>query len=237
SAPPNTAGAPPARTPGCQWWVRLDPARLEEGVRAAARPGTTGVFVPGAELELLRRVDALLTDAERADTGAPLAVIAQLETARGMADVRDIARAPRLHRLGLGEADLAAELGMSPSPDRHELWHLRGDVVLASALAGLVPPVGPVQTELGDGGLLARSTVQLVRQGFSARTLIHPDQVAVVHEALAPTPEELADARDVLAVFDDAQANGSGVARDRRGRMVDLAVVRSARAITARGQA
>lgn len=224
------------RTPGCQWWVRLDPARLIESVEAAVRPGTTGVFVPSAEVDLLHRVDGLLTEAERDRNIPRLAVIALLETARGVAEVRTLVGMPRLLRVGLGEADLAAELGMTPSPDRRELWPIRSDVVVASALARLAPPVGPVQTDLNDDELLAGSTAELVRQGYAARTLLHPRQVAVVHEALAPSAEQLEEANDILAVFAEAQANGSGVARDRRGRLVDLAVVRSARAVLARSQ-
>jgi citrate lyase subunit beta/citryl-CoA lyase len=232
----HSAVAAHERTADCQWWVRLDPAQLDDGVAAAVRPGTCGVFVPSAEAGLLHHVDRLLTANEQERGVAPLAVVALLETARGVAEVREVAAAPRLHRIGIGEADLAAELSMSPSADRRELWPIRSDVVIASALTGLVPPVGPVQTDIDDAELLARSTTQLVRQGFAARTLVHPRQVSVVHEALAPTVEELEDARDVLAAFDIARAHGSGVARDRRGRLVDLAVVRSARAVTARAQ-
>lgn len=233
----HTAVANHDRSPGCQWWVRLDPACLDAGVDAAVRPGTTGVFVPTAEPDLLRRVDRLLAEAEARRGVVPLVVVALLETARGVSEVSEVAAAPRLHRIGIGEADLAAELGMTPSADRRELWPIRSNVVVASALAGLAPPVGPVQTDLEDVELLARSSEQLVRQGFAARTLIHPAQVAVVHEALAPTAEQLQDARDVLAAFDAARLRGSGVARDPKGRLVDLAVVRSARAVVGRAAA
>ncbi len=222
------------RTPGVQWWVRLDPARLDDGVRAAVQPGTTGVFVPSAEPELLARVDEVLTVVEDERGLRPLAVIGLLETAYGVAEVRAVAAAPRVHRLGIGEADLAAELGMQPDPDHRELWAIRSDVVVASAVARVAAPVGPVQTDVTDLEALASSTARLVRQGFAARTLIHPRQVPVVHEALAPSPAEVADAEAVVAAFEAAERDGSGVALDPRGKLVDLAVVRSARAVLAR---
>jgi len=223
-----------ARAPGPQWWVRVDPARLEEGLRAAAREGTTGVFVPAAEPALLAQVDRILTELETERGLAPLAAVALLETAYGVAEARAIAAAPRVHRLGIGEADLAAELGMRPDPERRELWAIRSDVVVASALARIAAPVGPVQTDVSDLDALASTTALLVRQGFAARTLIHPRQVPVVHRALAPSEAEIADARAVVEAFAQAQRAGSGVALDPRGRLVDLAVVRSARAVLAR---
>lgn len=230
----HAAVADHVRTPGVQWWVRLDPARLDDGVRAAVQPGTTGVFVPSAEPELLARVDEVLTVVEDERGLRPLAVIGLLETAYGVAEVRAVATAPRVHRLGIGEADLAAELGMQPDPDRRELWAIRSDVVVASAVARVAAPVGPVQTDVTDLEALASSTARLVRQGFAARTLIHPRQVPVVHEALAPSPAEVADAEAVVAAFEAAERDGSGVALDPRGKLVDLAVVRSARAVLAR---
>lgn len=222
------------REPGPQWWVRVDPAQLEQGVRAAAKPGTTGVVLPGADPDALRTLTELLGSVE-AERGLPtLAVLPLLETARGVAAVESVALAPRVHRLGLGEADLAAALGMVPSQDRRELWPIRSAVVVASALAGISPPVGPVQTDLSDEDLLRTSTVDLVRQGFSARTLIHPSQIEVVHASLRPTDEQVSDAEDVARRFHQAAGEGRGVAVDARGRLIDLAVLRSAEAVLRR---
>ena len=51
----------------------------------------------------------------------------------------------------------------------------------------------------------------------------------MAHEVFTPDETELAQARAVLAAFDQAAADGSSVALDPSGRMIDLAVVRSAR--------
>ena len=58
-------------------------------------------------------------------------------------------------------------------------------------------------------------------------------QVPVINEVLTPTDDELAAARDVLARF---EAAGEGVTVDERGRLIDLAVVRSARETLARAR-
>jgi citrate lyase subunit beta / citryl-CoA lyase len=163
-----------------------------------------------------------------------VAVLALVETARGLVAAEAVAAAPRVVRLGLGEADLAGELGLQPGPDKEELWPLRSRVVVASAAAGILPPVGPVETAVRDADRLVRTTGILLRQGFRGRTAIHPAQVPVINEAFTPGPEELAAARDVLSRLAEAGERGSGVAMTADGGFIDAAVVRSAREVVGR---
>jgi citrate lyase subunit beta/citryl-CoA lyase len=136
--------------------------------------------------------------------------------------------------MGLGEADLAGELGLQPGPDREELWPLRSRIVVASVAAGILPPVGPVETAVRDADRLARTTQLLIRQGFRARTAIHPGQVPVINDAFTPSGDQLAAARDVLDRLAAAQSQGSGVALTADGRFIDEAVARSAREVVGR---
>jgi citrate lyase subunit beta / citryl-CoA lyase len=205
-------------------WVRINADTPAEDLAAIAdRPGLAGVVVPKAEPALLSEVDRLL--GSRA-----VPALALLETARGVRDVHAVAESPRVVRLGLGEADLAGELNLRPGPDREELWPLRSAVVVASAAAGLLPPVGPVHTAVRDLPELERTTELLLRQGFRARTAITPTQLATINKVFTPTQAEVEQARATVALLTDA----AGVAVDADGRMVDEAVVRSAREVLAR---
>jgi citrate lyase subunit beta/citryl-CoA lyase len=73
---------------------------------------------------------------------------------------------------------------------------------------------------------LAASTTALRRNGFGARQAIHPDQVGPINEAFTPTSDEVERARATLA---GADATGNGAWVDAEGRMVDEAVLRTAR--------
>ena len=137
-----------------------------------------------------------------------------------------IARAPRVVRLAIGEADLRAELGVDPSEDERELAAIRTQIVLASAAAGIEPPIGPVSTDFTDLDAFRRSTEALRRLGFGARATIHPAQVGIVNEAFTPTAAAIAQARRLV---DRYESSGGGVLLDDEGRMVDEAVVRAAR--------
>ncbi len=184
----------------------------------------------------LARVDAELNVLERQSglqSGA-ITVVALLETARGILDARSIAEAPRVCRLAIGEADLSAELGIELTPgDEREMLTARATLVLASAAAGIEPPVGPVSTDFRDLDALRSSTEHLRRMGFRGRSCIHPAQVDIVNEVFTPTGAEVERAQRLVRLCDEALAAGRGVIADDGGKMIDEAVVRTARRIVA----
>jgi citrate lyase subunit beta/citryl-CoA lyase len=141
-----------------------------------------------------------------------------------------------VRQLGLGELDLRAEVGIEPSDDERELLPVRVQVVLASAAAGLAPPIGPISTDFRDHEALQHSTDALRRLGFGSRWAIHPAQVPVINQVFMPTPEQLEAARRLVERFDGALDQGVGVGVDEDGKMVDEAVVRAARRILARAR-
>ncbi len=225
---------------GPQWWVRINAESLAVDVAdVTIGPQLSGIVLPKADPALLAELDRRLSSAERS-AGLParsVPVLALIESARGLMAVQRVTTAPRVVRVGLGEADLAAELGLQPGPDREELWPLRSQIVVASAAAGILPPVGPVETAIRDSERLVRTTALLLRQGFRARTAIHPDQVAVVNETFTPSDEQVAAARDVLDRLAAAQEGSAGVALTADGGFIDEAVARSAREVVGRAHA
>ncbi len=222
-----------APEPAVQLWARVDAGSIAEDVAAVVGPALTGIVVPKAEPDRLREADAALTRQElRLGCAAgTFAVFALVETARGVLDATGVARSARVRHVGMGEADLAGELRLRPGPDREELRSLRLQVVLGCAAAGIGAPTGPTSTDVRDVDGLRRSTEELFRLGFRSRTAIHPDQLAVINDAFTPTTAEVSEARAVLDRFESSE---DGVFVDERGRLVDVAVVRSAREVLER---
>ncbi|GID90835.1 HpcH/HpaI aldolase/citrate lyase family protein [Amorphoplanes digitatis] len=234
------AEKPAAREAVARWLRTLPPdapvhVRVNSGddglddARAVVCPALRGLTVAKADtVGRLAEISAVLDRAERAAGLHPGAVdlVPLLETATAILSAPALAAAPRVRRLQIGEADLAAELGVTPGEDERELLLVRSAVVLASAAAGIEPPAAAVTTDFRDLDRLRRGTIALKRMGFRGRACIHPAQIPVVNEVFTPTGEELAAARDLVSRF---EAAGGGVCLDARGRMVDLAVVREAR--------
>lgn len=209
-------------------WVRINGGETgHDDVRAlAGLPALTGLVIAKAEdFAQVAAVAGLLADLGDVTTR----LMPLLETAGAVLDARKIARAPRVHRLQIGEVDLAADAGLDPGPDESELTFVRCMTVFASAAAGIHPPVGPVSRITADPGALAESTERVRRLGFVGRACIHPAQIPVVHQVFTPAAREIERAEDVLARYEAAAAAGSGVVLDADGRLIDPAVIRLAR--------
>lgn len=211
-------------------WVRITAERFPEDIAAISGP-IAGVMVPNAELPLLARVDEALSVRER-DLGlaeGSLGVIPLIETARGLLGAVDLASHRRTVRLAIGRADLAGELGLGIDHEGPEFRPILLQLVIASSAAGIAAPVAPTSTDFRDLDALRASTEQLLRLGYRGRTAVHPAQLAVINDVFTPSADEVERALRLVAAFDEAERNGFGVTTDENGRMVDVAVVRSAR--------
>lgn len=202
-------------------------------------PGLRGVCLPKvSSLDDVERVDRILVDLEKsADrTTGDVRIMPIIESADAVANLTEIAGGPRVHRLQIGELDLAADLGMEPGRDELELLPVRSAVAAVSAARLLVPPVGAVSAEVRDLPVLETSTRRLRRLGFYGRAAIHPAQIPIIHRVFEVTAHEIAAARRLLSSFDAASSAGDGATLDENGRMIDEAVVRRSRMIIAREQ-
>ncbi|MET0198885.1 CoA ester lyase [Rhodococcus sp. RS1C4] len=206
-------------------WVRVNPGALQDAdIRAVAGPNLTGIWLP--KVESLEEIEAA---ARILDTVAPHAELSALiETGKGLLALPAIATGPRLRFLQIGEVDLAADLSIEPGDDGRALLFARSQVVVASAAAGLEPPLAAVSVEFRDTDAFAADTVELRRLGFRGRACIHPAQVAPARDAFVPTSEAVQEAEEILEAL--AQAT-SGVGVDKNGRLIDEAVARSARRV------
>lgn len=154
-------------------------------------------------------------------------VHALIETALGVENAYAIAAHPRTVSIGLGEADLAADLGIT---DEAALEWIRVRAVVAARAGGLPAPMMSAYTDIADLDGLAASCAVGRGLGMRGRTAIHPRQVPVIVAAFAPTEKELAWAKQVLAALD----GGAGVATLPSGAMVDAAMARRARSLLGR---
>lgn len=220
-------------------WIRVDPDALGDDLDVAARPGVRGVVLAKCTAGSLRATDEVLEslERERGLTPGTIVVIGLLESARALLELAQMtATGPngRLLTFGIGEADLLGDLRMTRS-DRSAaaMDALRIQVVVHCAAAGLAAPVAPTSTAFRDLEAFAETTRHFADLGFRSRTAVHPGQVPVVHEVLSPGAEEVERAREVMARF--AAVDG-GVTTDADGRLVDAAVVRTAREVLERAE-
>lgn len=221
---------------GPEVWVRVNAEYWADDLSAVLGPGVSGIcLAKTAGADAVRRAAELVSrlEAERDLQPGAVRFSPLLEDAGAVLAAREIAAAPRVTRLQVGEADLAADCRITPGPDGAELAWVRAHVVLVSAAAGLEAPVAPVTTDFTDLDALRHQTGRLRDMGYGSRACIHPAQVAVVNEVFTPSAQEVERAAATVARFRRAETDGSGVVVGPDGRMVDLAVVRNAERVLA----
>ena len=181
------------------------------------------------QVQILSEVTAEL-ELERGMIVGATHFFVSIETAVGFLRVREIAAADdRVVAIGLGAGDFSLCTGMLPEPE--DLVYPNLQVVIAARAAGCIP-LGLLSTiedytDLGRFRMIARRSRRLGLQGSAC---VHPRQVPILNEAFSPTKEEVAQARRVIAAFEEAVAAGKG-AIEVDGKMVDFPVVQGARAL------
>jgi citrate lyase subunit beta / citryl-CoA lyase len=204
----------------------LDTPWGQADLAAAATLPIDAVLLPKVEGAERVRLTIDLLDA----LGAPpeLSVWCMIETPLGVLAAAEIAGAsPRVAALVLGTSDLTADLHARPSGDRLPLITALGLVLLA-ARAHRRAILDGVHVDLADAEGFAIASRQGRELGFDGKTLIHPDQIAPANEAFAPSAEEVARARRLIAAYAEAETAGKGAIR-LEGRLVEALHVAEAR--------
>jgi citrate lyase subunit beta/citryl-CoA lyase len=125
-----------------------------------------------------------------------------VETALGVANAAEFARAEGCRRLAFGSVDFCADLGCDHI--REALNPARMALVMASRLAGIAPPIDGVTVQLQDLAETGADTRHARALGMTGKLCIHPKQVPEVLRGFAPTEADVLWAKRVLAAGDGA---------------------------------
>ncbi len=182
----------------------------------------------------VRAVGEVLAELEQA-AGLPVGhtrIVAMIETAEGLLEMTAIAAAPRVVAITVGAEDLAVSMGMEPV---EEALYVPNVQAVAAARAAGVLPIGYVGSvaNYADREAYRRTAERARALGFAGGFCIHPDQVPILNAAFSPRPEEVAAAHELIAAYEQAQAEGRG-AIAWKGAMVDQPVIDRARLLLQR---
>jgi citrate lyase subunit beta/citryl-CoA lyase len=178
------------------------------------------------------RLDALEPEAGVAP--GTVRLLPTAETAAGVLAAPAVAAAsPRVRTLILGPADLAHDLGVELTAEGDELRYARSAIVVAARAAGLEAPLDGPHVNVTDDEGCRISARWSRRLGFQGKLVIHPRQIPLVHEAFAAAPEAVAQARAIVAAYEEALRRGVASIRLDDGSFVDEPVAARARSVLA----
>lgn len=181
---------------------------------------------------LLSQVEKRLHRARR--TGLEVLV----EEVEAMLNVEEIARASsRLEALIFGHIDYSASQGIDPilagnDLDTYpgDLWHYARNKVTIAARAAAIDAIDGPYLDFKNPTGYRRECTRAKASGMVGKWAIHPNQIDIANGVFSPSQQEVDRARKLDALYTEAQAQGLGAVAF-EGKLIDVAVVRSARNI------
>src|SRR5262252_4449668 len=158
-----------------------------------------------------------------------------LESALGIENAPAIAVASKhVTALTIGLEDYTADIGVARTAQGNESFYARSRLVNAAKAAG-VQAIDSVYSDVADSEGLRRWGEQSRAIGFEGMGCIHPSQIPVVHQAFAPSPQEIDKALKIVAAFEEAQRRGQAVV-SLGSKMIDPPVVHRAQTLVERAK-
>jgi Citrate lyase beta subunit len=186
-----------------------------------ARPD--GIVLPKAETR--QQLDWVAEKIEGAELahGWPMGsirLIVDVETARGILNLREIASHPRLEALIFGAEDYAVSIGAQRTVEGWEVFTARSLVVMHARAFGL-QAIDMVTVDYRDLERVHREALFGAQMGYTGKQVIHPAQVGPVQEAFTPDEAAIRSAQQLVERFEAHQREGRG-AFGLDGQMIDL---------------
>jgi citrate lyase subunit beta/citryl-CoA lyase len=200
----------------------LDTEWSSGDLTAAAEAAPDGILVP----KILNSKQLELIGQRLLDMSTPhkTRIWAMIEMPFALLNIRDIAHAAadsetRLAGFVLGTNDLAKETRARLTPGRPAMqpWL---SICVAAARAYNLDILDGVYNDITDLDGFQRECEQARDFGFDGKTLVHPNQIGPCNQVFSPSPEEVAQARRIIAAFELPENRERGVVM-LEGRMVE----------------
>lgn len=221
--------------------VRINPLATPFGLRdleAVVRAGVDIVRLPKTDTpedvrDLEREVERIEKECGRAVGSTRL--LAAVESASGVVNAVQIATASkRLMGIALAGFDYVMDM-QTERGDGAELYFARCAVLHAARYAK-IDAFDVVFSDVNDDAGFLKEVALIKRLGFNGKSLVNPRQIELLHNAFAPTEDELDDAERIIRAADEAEKKGLGVV-SLNGKMIDAPIVQHARVVVNRAAA
>ncbi|KAA8999027.1 citrate (pro-3S)-lyase subunit beta [Affinibrenneria salicis] len=221
--------------------VRINQLSTPFGLKdleAVVRAGVDVVRLPKTDApEDIYELEAHMARIEKAcgrEVGSTK-ILAAIESAIGVINAVAIARcSSRLIGIALAAFDYVMDM-QTERGDGTELFYARCAVLHAARAAG-IDAFDVVYSDINDEAGFLREVELIRKMGFNGKSLINPRQIELLHNAYAPTQEEVDYAHRVIAAAEEGERNGLGVI-SLNGKMIDGPIINHAQVVLERASA
>ena len=171
-------------------------------------------------------LDNLISNLERQHgiEAGSIKIVTTIESALGIINAYQIASASsRVLGIGMGAEDLCTDMQMERTSHGQEIALARRMIVLA-AHAAKVKALDVVYSDIKNLQGFRDNVLEGKMLGYTGKSVVHPQQIDIVHNCYEPTAEQVEHSLAVLVAYEQALANRSGVI-SLNGKMIDMPMV------------
>lgn len=206
---------------------------LLKDVMALTIEGVTGFVYPKAKTGQDIYFFSKLLETIEYETGLPCGrfkIIPLIETAAAVLNAQDICRASRrVIGIAFGCEDFIADIGGIHDQDEGSLATPRALIAMA-ARANRVIPIDTVHIDVHDLEDLEKNLVIARNLGFEGALALNPKELPLINRWFTPTEQEIAEAKEILRLDEEARSAGKGVAMMNR-KFIGPPIVTAARRV------
>lgn len=139
-------------------------------------------------------------------------LIPLIETASAVLNAQEICKASkRVVAIAFGCEDFISDLQGIHDDEHESLFTPRAMIAMAARATGVIP-IDTVHINVHDLHDLEVNLKVAKKLGFEGMLVLNPKELPLAHQYYSPSEEEVADAKEMLILFDEAQKEGKGVA-------------------------
>lgn len=205
--------------------------KITSDLKEIIQKGIDGIVIPKVNnITELKKIQKTLSGLEKSKKLKPIQIIPSIESAEGVVNSYPIASfGKRVTAIVFGIFDLLNDLGVEYTKDSPGGKYSRYKIPVDAAAAGIYAIDG-IWQDLNDLKGLQKDCNFGKSLGYAGKSVIHPDQISMVHKSFYPNKTEISWAEKVCKVYLESTKKGKG-ATTVDGKMIDEVHYKQAQAL------
>ena len=205
--------------------------KIPDDLKEIVQKGIDGIVIPKVNnSKELKKIEKTLSILEKKQKIRPIGLVPSIESAEGVYNTYEIASASkRISAVVFGVFDLLNDLGIEYTKQSEGAKYSRAKIPLDARAAGVYALDAIWQDLKDEKGLIEDCKIGKTL-GYVGKTIIHPDQISITHQAFHPNKIEIEWAKKVCTIYEKSTKKGKG-ATTVDGKMIDEVHYKRAKAL------
>ena len=205
--------------------------KIPSDLKEIVQKGIDGIVIPKVNnVAEMKKIEKILSSLEKTKKLKPIQIIPSIESAEGVVNTYNIASfGKRVSAVVFGVFDLLNDLGVEYTKDSEGEKYSRRKIPVDAHAAG-VAVFDSIWQDLKDSRGLEKDCKLGKSLGYTGKSIIHPDQISVVHKLFHPNKSEIMWAEKVCKIYLESTKKGKG-ATTVEGKMIDEVHFKQAKAL------